>query len=92
MEVEPGGTFYVWANLSQLPPPLNDGIQFFEAGLEEKVITVPGMFFDVNPGRRRPHARYQHHCRSSFGPQMGALVEAWQKHYGLDVDAGKPEG
>ena len=25
-------------------------------------------------------------------PQMGALVEAWQKHYGLDVDAGKPEG
>ncbi len=73
VEVEPAGAFYVWANLSQLPPPLNDGMQFFEAGLEEKVITVPGVFFDVNPEKRRTYARYRHHCRISFGPEMEVL-------------------
>jgi len=70
VEVEPAGTFYVWANLSQLPPPLNDGMQFFEAGLAEKVITVPGVFFDVNPEKRRTYARYRNYCRVSFGPEM----------------------
>ena len=70
IEAEPQGTFYIWANLSQLPEPLNDGITFFEAGLEERVITVPGVFFDVNPERRRAYARYRHYSRISFGPEM----------------------
>ncbi len=73
VEADPEGAFYVWASTANLKPPLNDGLAFFRAALEEKVITVPGMFFDVNPGRRRPHARYQHHCRISFGPEMAAL-------------------
>ena len=70
VEVEPGGSFYVWANLSRLPAPLNDGMVFFEKSLERKVITVPGAFFDVNPGRRRAQARYQSYTRFSFGPPM----------------------
>jgi aspartate/methionine/tyrosine aminotransferase len=74
VEVEPAGTFYVWANLSDLPQPLNDGITFFEEGLKENVITVPGVFFDVNPERRRSYARYRHYCRISFGPEMEKLV------------------
>ena len=70
----PGGAFYVWANLSDLPAPLNDGMAFFEAGLEENVITVPGVFFDVNPGKRRRHnARYRNYCRISFGPPLETL-------------------
>ncbi|MBP6786530.1 MAG: pyridoxal phosphate-dependent aminotransferase [Candidatus Promineofilum sp.] len=73
VEVEPAGTFYVWANLSQLPPPLNDGFQFFEAGLQEKVITVPGVFFDVNPEKRRTYARYRKYSRISFGPEMDTI-------------------
>ena len=73
VEAEPEGTFYVWANLSQLPEPLNDGLRFFEAGLEENVITVPGVFFDVNPERRRTYARYRKYCRVSFGPDPQAL-------------------
>ena len=73
VEVEPEGTFYVWANLSQLPSPLNDGLQFFKEGLPEKVITVPGVFFDVNPERRRTYARYRNYCRISFGPELPAL-------------------
>ena len=35
-----------------------------------KVITVPGQFFDINPGKRRPdHAcRFGSFSRFSFGP------------------------
>ena len=73
VEAEPEGTFYVWANLSLLPPPLNDGMQFFKEGLVEKVITVPGVFFDVNPERRRSYARYHHYSRISFGPDLPQL-------------------
>ncbi len=73
VEADPEGAFYVWANLSQLPAPLNSGLDFFKAGLAHKVITVPGVFFDVNPGRRRPNARYKHYCRISFGPEMDSL-------------------
>ena len=70
VEAEPAGAFYVWANLSQLPKPLDDGMNFFREGLKEKVIIVPGVFFDVNPGNRRSHGRYSNYCRISFGPEM----------------------
>jgi hypothetical protein len=73
VEVPPRGAFYAWGDLSALPPPLDDGMRFFEAGLEEQVITVPGVFFDVNPGRRRSKARYQSYSRFSFGPEMEQL-------------------
>lgn len=75
IEVEPRGAFYVWVNLSFLPKPLNDGISFFEAGLKEKVITVPGVFFDVNPEKRRTYARYSQYCRISFGPAFNVLKQ-----------------
>ncbi|HEX7664824.1 MAG TPA: pyridoxal phosphate-dependent aminotransferase, partial [Polyangiaceae bacterium] len=48
----PDGTFYLWGNVAALPAPLNDGMGFFRAALDKKVITVPGEFFDVNPGKR----------------------------------------
>ncbi len=74
----PDGTFYVWGNVSGLPPPLNDGMGFFRAALQEKVITVPGEFFDVNPGKRRAArgSRFKHYVRFSFGPSMAALEQA----------------
>jgi aspartate/methionine/tyrosine aminotransferase len=66
----PDGTFYVWGNLASLPPPLNDGMGFFRAALAKKVITVPGEFFDVNPGKRRSPrgSRFRSYTRFSFGP------------------------
>jgi hypothetical protein len=73
VEAEPAGAFYVWANLSKLPKPLNDGMNFFREGLKEKVIIVPGVFFDVNPGNRRAHGRYTNYCRISFGPELKRL-------------------
>ncbi len=69
---EPQGTFYVWANLADLPPPFDDGMGLFRAGLEQKVITVPGVFFDVNPGKRRSQerSRFRRYARFSFGPPL----------------------
>src|ERR1700677_21909 len=72
-DAPPAGAFYVWANLAKLPPPLDDGMNFFREGLKEKVIVVPGVFFDVNPGNRRATARYKNYCRISFGPEIEKL-------------------
>ena len=60
------GTFYAWGPVAGLPAPLDAGREFFRKALkEEKVIVVPGEFFDVNPGgcvplrlvRTRPRRR-----------------------------------
>jgi N-succinyldiaminopimelate aminotransferase len=78
IDLLPEGTFYVWGNLSKLPPPLDDGMGLFEQALERKVITVPGLFFDVNPGkRRRPRgSRFHGYTRFSFGPSMSVVERA----------------
>jgi len=71
---EPESTFYGWASLADLPAPLNDAMPFFRAALEHKVMTVPGEFFDVNPGkRRRGESPYRQWMRFSFGPPMANL-------------------
>jgi N-succinyldiaminopimelate aminotransferase len=73
----PDGTFYAWGNVSALPPPLNDGMGFFRAALERKVITVPGEFFDVNPGKRRSRraSRFKGYVRFSFGPPLASIEQ-----------------
>ena len=70
LDVAPEATFYCWGDLSALPEPLNDGMQFLKAALDEKVICVPGEFFDVNPGKRRAGrpSRFRQYARFSFGP------------------------
>jgi aspartate/methionine/tyrosine aminotransferase len=84
---EPEGTFYAWGDLSALPEPIRRGRDFFEAALDHKVITVPGAFFDVDPGKRRHGrpSRFRYHVRFSFGPpeaeierglaQLGRMIE-----------------
>jgi aspartate/methionine/tyrosine aminotransferase len=65
----PESTFYGWASLAGLPAPMSDAMTFFRAALERKVMTVPGEFFDVNPGkRRRGESPYRSWMRFSFGP------------------------
>jgi aspartate/methionine/tyrosine aminotransferase len=78
---EPEGTFYVWGNLSGLPTPLSDGMGLFRAALEQKVITVPGEFFDINPGKRRRgrSSRFRGHARFSFGPPRSVLEQALER-------------
>ena len=67
----PEGAFYCFADLRELPEPLNEGMQFFRRALEHQVICVPGVFFDVDPGKRRHHiaSRLSGFVRLSFGPE-----------------------
>jgi aspartate/methionine/tyrosine aminotransferase len=76
-DLEPEGTFYCWGDISGLPPEIDDGMSFFRAALERKVICVPGEFFDVNPGKRRSGrpSRFRHYVRFSFGPDEATVVE-----------------
>ncbi len=81
VDPSPEGTFYVWGDLSGLPAPLSEGMAFFRAALEHQVITVPGEFFDVNPGKRRRGraSRFKNHTRFSFGPPMDVLERALER-------------
>jgi len=77
----PDGTFYCWGNVSELPAPLSDGMGLFRAALTKKVITVPGEFFDVNPGKRRPGrvSRFRDYVRFSFGPSLPVIERAMDR-------------
>jgi aspartate/methionine/tyrosine aminotransferase len=36
---EPEGTFYCWGSVETLPPPVDDGFEFFREALKKQVIT-----------------------------------------------------
>ncbi len=72
---KPCSTFYCWASLEDLAPPFDQAMPFFRRALEHKVMTVPGEFFDVNPGKyRRGPSPYRQWMRFSFGPPMDNMV------------------
>lgn len=77
MDRVPEATFYLWVDLTGLPESIDDGLNFFRACLDERVIVVPGIFFDLNPSKRRdlfdsPCHRF---IRFSYGPAMPTLVK-----------------
>lgn len=80
-DLEPEGTFYAWGDVSGLPEGLRTGQDFFQRALDRRVITVPGHFFDVNPGKRRMGrpSRFRGHVRFSFGPATPILEEAMKR-------------
>jgi hypothetical protein len=89
VDLPPEGTFYVWASAHHLPPSINDGMSFFRAALDRKVISVPGDFFDVDPGKRRGgrNSRFRRHLRFSFGPTMATIDLALERIRALIADA-----
>jgi aspartate/methionine/tyrosine aminotransferase len=91
VDLPPEGTFYVWASAEHLPPSIADGMSFFRAALDRKVITVPGEFFDVDPGKRRGGrtSRFRRHLRFSFGPPMAQIETAVQRIEQLIRDEGR---
>jgi aspartate/methionine/tyrosine aminotransferase len=86
----PESTFYVFGDISGLPPSINTGDAFMREGFKHRVLTVPGRFFDVNPGQsRRGPSPLDHFVRFSFGPPMDnlrpgleRLAEMIRKHAG----------
>ncbi len=72
------GTFYLWANLSDLPSPLDSAEVFFRRALEERVLTVPGAFFDIDHLTRPPTegapSRLAPWMRFSFGPPEDNVI------------------
>ena len=79
----PDSTFYIWLDLTSLEPPLpedslmdiSNGLSFFDALLKERVIVVPGIFFDLNPAKRRDlfDSPCHHFVRISYGPKLEVL-------------------
>lgn len=71
----PADSPQIWLDLSSLPEPLSGGLAFFEACLREKVIVVPGIFFDIDPVHRRNllTSKCHHFVRLSFGPELAEL-------------------
>jgi len=71
----PLSTFYCWACLDQLPEPFDNAMEFFWRALDHQVMTVPGKFFDINPGdARQGPSPYEQWMRFSFGPPMDNMV------------------
>jgi N-succinyldiaminopimelate aminotransferase len=81
LDISPQGTFYAWGNLSNLPGKFSDGMEFFREALKHKVIVVPGEFFDINPGKRRPGrtSRFRQYARFSFGPTMDTVKQGLER-------------
>lgn len=67
---KPESTFYIWLDLEGLPEAINDGLNFFHACLQEKTIVVPGIFFDLNPSRRRD--LFDSPCHREYFPPLSA--------------------
>ena len=65
----------------QLPEHLRTGTEFFRHALEHGLIVVPGRFFDINPGQRRPDrpSRFQRFARFSFGPELDVVERGLEK-------------
>ncbi|OJD27424.1 hypothetical protein ACJ73_01181 [Blastomyces percursus] len=77
----PDATFYIWLDLTALEPPLpasaniSDRLNFFNALLTQKVTVVPGIFYNLNPAKRRDlfDSPCHHFVRLSYGPNMDVL-------------------
>ncbi len=76
----PEAGFYAWGDVSGLPSGLNTGMEFFRKALEHKVVVVPGEFFDINPGGRRPErpSQFKNYVRFSYGPGMETIERGLQ--------------
>ncbi|MCC6320082.1 MAG: pyridoxal phosphate-dependent aminotransferase [Phycisphaerales bacterium] len=69
------GTFYIYGDVSSLPGPLSTGQGFMREAFKHRVLTVPGEFFDVNPGtKRQADPGLCRFVRFSFGPPRANLT------------------
>jgi aspartate/methionine/tyrosine aminotransferase len=67
------GAFYLWCRLDNLKPELRDGINFAQIALQNKLISIPGEYFDINPDAKRQTTKFQNYIRFSYGPSMEVM-------------------
>jgi aspartate/methionine/tyrosine aminotransferase len=72
-------TFYIWADISQLPFPLNNSETFFREALNCQVMVVPGHVFDILPDNKQHKKLFQNYIRFSFGPAEKNLKMGLQR-------------
>ena len=74
------GTFYLFGDVRKLPAPMNTGEGFMREAFKHRVLTIPGEFFDVNPGRTRQGASpLGSFVRFSFGPPKDNLAAGLER-------------
>ena len=74
------GTFYLWGNISKLPKPINTAERFFFEALNYKVMTVPGYFFDIQPGKKKKRkSDFDQWVRFSFGPPEDNMIAGLER-------------
>ncbi len=74
------GTFYLWGNISKLPKPINTAEPFFFEALKYNVMTVPGYFFDIQPGKKKKtKSDFNQWVRFSFGPPQENMVAGLER-------------
>ncbi|MES2590158.1 MAG: pyridoxal phosphate-dependent aminotransferase [Bacteroidota bacterium] len=72
-------TFYIWADISLLPNPLNDSLTFFNEALKHKVMTVPGYLFDIRPDKEKESPNFKQFIRFSFGPEEKDIFKGLER-------------
>ena len=73
------GTFYIWADISELPPPLNNSDTFFREALKCKVMVVPGHLFDINQNHQKNGIQFNNYIRFSFGSNEENVIKGLER-------------
>lgn len=75
----PKGSFYMWIDISNLPSEINEDEKFFAECLKEKVIVVPGRFFDIRTDSTESDLKFRNYIRLSFGPEIEEIENGMKK-------------
>ena len=68
IHIEPTSTFYIFASIDNLPKKIRTDEEFLIQCLKEKLIVIPGHFFDIGK-----NIRYNNYVRFSYGPSFNKL-------------------
>ena len=79
----PEGTFYMFGDVSKLGSDKNTGDKFLDFMIQNKMIIVPGKYFDINPNEARKDIKYQNMVRFSYGPEKNIDAQGAQRHVNL---------
>jgi len=68
IKMQPTSTFYIFASLDNLPTKIRTDNDFFIECLKEKLIVIPGHFFDMDK-----NIKYNNYIRFSYGSSLAQI-------------------